>query len=669
MVSRRVCRLILILVLVGASGACPTLLHAADWQAPTPQELSMSAEPAAPNAAAVYLYREEVCDDKLHMHSMYVRLKVLTEEGKKFADVEIPYERRGFTIDAVAGRTIHSDGTVIPFTGKPYDKIIAKTATNSYQKKIFSMPDVQIGSIIEYRYTLRYADNYAVPPTWYIQNELYLKKAHYRFVTTDADLVSGRDQMVSTLAWLPILPQGTVVKHIPAPPGGALQHLSDIYELEIENVAPAPDEEYLPPIRSLSYRVYFFYSPYRDRAEFWSKEGKYWSKQADKFMSADKALSAMVNQLTLPADSQDQKLQKLYAGVMSFENTDFTREHSVHEDKQEGFRAVKTAQDIIDRKRGSSDELAMLFVGLARAAGMKAYVMAVTNRDNDIFNPGLMSMGQLDDDIAIVNVGGQDKFFDPGERYCAYGQLHWKHTMVDGIRQTDGGTVIAETPQDPYVNSKTVRIADLTMSEDGQVNGTVKVGYTGVPALSWRQRALEADQTKVEHDMEEELRNELPGGLTVKIDSVSHLDDYTKQLVASFKVYGPLATPSSKRLFVPVEIFQANSHPIFSQPKRVMPVYFQYAHQDIDQISITLPASLAIESVPKQEQFPMEKLAVLIEGASVKGNTLTLVRNFQLGTIIFKPDEYNDLHDFYSKLNRKDQEQAILKVGTHEAGN
>jgi hypothetical protein len=646
----------------------PCVLSAADWQTPTAQELSMTEEPAAPNAAAVYLYREEISDDKLHMHSMYVRLKVLTEEGKKYADVEIPYERRGFSIDAVAGRTIHSDGSIIPFTGKPYDKIIAKTSTDSYQKKVFSMPNVQVGSILEYRYTLRYSDNVAYPPTWYIQNELYLRKAHYRFVSTDADIVSSRDQLVSSMIWLPILPPGASVKHTPPPPGGALSHMSDVYDLDIEKVAPAPDEEYLPPIRSLSYRVYFFYSPYRNRDEFWNKEGKYWSKQADKFMNADKALSAMVSQLTSPGDAQEVKLQKLYAGVMAFENTDFTREHTNHEDKQEGFRAIKTAQDIIDRKRGSSDELAMLFVGLARAAGMKAYVMTVTSRDNDIFNPGLLSMGQFDDDIAIVNVGGQEKFFDPGERYCAYGQLHWKHTMVDGLRQTDGGTALAETPQDPYVNSKTIRVADLTMSEDGQVTGTVKVGYTGVPALIWRQNALEADQAKVERDMEEELRSQLPGGLTVKLDSVSHLDDYTRQLVASFKVYGPLATPSSKRLFVPVEIFEANSRPIFSQPKRVMPIYFRYAHQDVDQITITLPASLAIESVPKQEQIPMQKLAVLIEGATVKGNTLTMVRNFQLGVVFFKPDEYNDLHDFYGKLNRKDQEQAILKVSSHEAG-
>ncbi len=652
------------------------MARAADWQTPTPQELSMTSEPAAPNAAAIYLYREEISDDKLHMHSMYVRMKVLTEEGKRYADVEIPYERRAFTIDGLDGRTIHSDGTIIPFTGKPYEKMLQKTATLRYQAKVFSMPDVQVGSILEYRYQLRYNDNTFYPPTWYIQRELFVRKAHYRYVTTDIFTYSGvtmitgnRGQAANALVWLPILPTGVVVKHIPPPPAGAMARLTDSYELTIDNVPPAPDEEYLPPIHSLTYRVYFLYSAYGSPAEFWKDEGKYWSKQIDKFMNANQALITMVNQLTLPADSQDLKLQKIYNGVMAFENTDFTRERSTQEDKSEGLRAVKTAQDIIDRKRGSSDELTMLFVGLARAAGMKAYVMAVTNRDNDIFNQNLMSMQQLDDDIAIVTVDGKEKFFDPGERYCAYGQLHWKHTQAKGIRQTDGGTDFATAPADPYTNSKTVRLATLTMSEDGRVSGTVKLGYTGVPALSWRQRALRADQEKVQQEMEEELRHQLPGGLSVKLDSIKYLDDPSKQLIASFSVEGPLATATAKRLFVPVEIFEANTKPKFTQPKRVMPVYFHYAYQDLDQISITFPASVSIESVPKREEIPMLKMAMLVEGATVTGNTLTLARNFALGSVIFTPQEYDDLHSFYAKVNHKDQEQAILKVTGHDSGN
>src|ERR1700726_4490987 len=85
---------------------------------PTPEELQMTAEPAAPGAAAIYLLRDERADDKLHVHTTYVRLKILNDKGKQYADQEISYEGGQFSTFGIEGRTIHSDGTVIPFTGK-----------------------------------------------------------------------------------------------------------------------------------------------------------------------------------------------------------------------------------------------------------------------------------------------------------------------------------------------------------------------------------------------------------------------------------------------------------------------------------------------------------------------------------------------------------------------
>jgi hypothetical protein len=100
---------------------------AEQWTQPTAEELSMTSQAGAPNASAVILFHEEIADDNLRMHSEYVRIKVLSEAGKSQADVEIPFIGRVYTITDAAGRTIHSDGTVIPFTGKPYEKTIVKS--------------------------------------------------------------------------------------------------------------------------------------------------------------------------------------------------------------------------------------------------------------------------------------------------------------------------------------------------------------------------------------------------------------------------------------------------------------------------------------------------------------------------------------------------------------
>ena len=58
--------------------------NADEWQPVTPEELKMTSVPEAPGAAAVILYRQVDRDDGQNGHQTdYVRIKVLTEEGKK----------------------------------------------------------------------------------------------------------------------------------------------------------------------------------------------------------------------------------------------------------------------------------------------------------------------------------------------------------------------------------------------------------------------------------------------------------------------------------------------------------------------------------------------------------------------------------------------------------
>lgn len=152
----------------------------AQWTAPTPEELSMTSIPEVPGAAAVFLYKEEVADDSLHMQSFYYRIKVLTEGGKSRGDIELPYYagESGVTLDEIAGRTIHADGTIVPFTGKPYEKVVEKGDDYKIKVKVFSLPAVEVGSIIEYRYRLHTDDHYFRHPEWIIQTDLFTRKAH-----------------------------------------------------------------------------------------------------------------------------------------------------------------------------------------------------------------------------------------------------------------------------------------------------------------------------------------------------------------------------------------------------------------------------------------------------------------------------------------------------------
>ena len=186
-----------------------------NWTQPKPDELKMTSDPAAPDSPAVYLFREEIVDDKLHSHVTYARIKILTEKGKEeFSEIEIPYEKdeSGVSISNVEGRTIEPDGTIVPFAGKPFNKEIVKSGDVTVMAKVFSLPDIRVGSIIEYRYLLTYEGNYFMPPTWILQRSIFVHRAHYHFVPTDSSRTititdsQGHQNVVSHLVYFPLLP-------------------------------------------------------------------------------------------------------------------------------------------------------------------------------------------------------------------------------------------------------------------------------------------------------------------------------------------------------------------------------------------------------------------------------------------------------------------------------
>jgi hypothetical protein len=234
--------------------ASPALLLA-QFQLPTDEELKMTADPKAPGAAAVFLNVEEITDDPHNSQSFYARIKVLTEKGKELATVELPPYLRGTSkITDIKGRTIHSDGAVIPLIGKPQDLLVVKGITGEGEqmqvnRKVFTLPSVEVGSILEYTYTIQNDENICSSPHWEIQRPYFVHKAHYFFTPSRQFLRGSLNQsnlymedehqrLINSIIWWKHLPAGVSVK------SDTSGHIS----VDIADVPPAPDEEWMPPV-------------------------------------------------------------------------------------------------------------------------------------------------------------------------------------------------------------------------------------------------------------------------------------------------------------------------------------------------------------------------------------------------------------------------------------
>jgi transglutaminase-like putative cysteine protease len=232
------------------------------------------------------------------------------------------------------------------------------------------------------------------------------------------------------------------------------------YTVDVSDVRPLPDEEFMPPVSSWMERVTFYYTPYTSKDEYWKKEGERWSKEMDHFAGESKTLKEAVAKIVAPGDSEDQKARKIYDAVMALENTDYTRKKSEAELKQQHLREAKNAEDVWTQKGGGSDQIALLYLAMARIAGLKAYALCVSNRNREIFNPYYLSMNQLDDVLVTVTVDGKELVLDPGKKFAAFGDVDWRHAMAGGLHQTDKGRCWRRRRRLPIKDAVTLRTAN-----------------------------------------------------------------------------------------------------------------------------------------------------------------------------------------------------------------
>jgi hypothetical protein len=640
--------------------ASPILVRA-QFQEPTKDELSMTADPKAPGAAAVYFYREETVDDSLHYHSYYSRIKVLTEKGKELATVRIPYEHGNFKVTDIKGRTIHSDGTVIPLTTKPTDLVDMKSGTIQVNTMVFTLPSVEVGSILEYRLQLRYDDSMVSSPNWDVMQQYFVHKAHYFFNPSRTGYISNsRGDTLTRLMYS--IRAGKTDK--------VIQDASGRYSFDVADVPAIPSEDWMPPLNSLNWKVQFYYTQYMSGGDFWLSEGKRWAKETDHFAEPTKTLKEAAAQIVVPGDTDEQKARKIYDAVMKLNNTSFSREKSKAERKQEKTKPIKDAEGAWKEKEGTSDDIALLYVALARAAGLSSWPMQVVNRNSAIFDPTFLETYQLDDYIAIVKIGDKEVFLDPGQKMCPFGLLHWKHSLASGLREIGSGPGYGTTPAPLYSQAVTQRVGDLYVDADGSVKGSLRYVLTGQDALHWRQLTIENDDEEVKKRFNESLRESMPDGVLAEFDHFLALDDYNANLMAIIKVSGSLGTATGKRFFLPGLFFESHAkHPFVAEEKRSIPIDVHYARMEKDDVTYHLPEGFTVESGPQATEVPWPNHATLKIASNPVTKGIQVTRTFAYNYTLLDAKEYDGLHDFYQKIATADQQPLVLTRTSDTKGN
>jgi len=682
----------------------PRIAHA-QFQPVPKEELSMTADPKAPGAAAVYLYREETEDDPHAFRTIYARIKVLTDEGKSAAVVHIsfpktfvfnavgtnssrmssgnsnawdtpsiahlgedqPWDTDNYIgkveIAALEGRVTHADGTVIPLTGKPSELLVAMKGPRGTETS-FTMPGVDVGSVIEYRYQVRY-DRYLTAPDWKLQKEYFIHKEHFVFRPSkqflpqqskdvgagDSQLKDPHDNILTDIRFRPVLPAG---KTLTADAMGN-------YVIDLTDVPAIPNEKFAPPLTDAAYGVDFFYTYTPDVKDYWQKQMSFWMKAVNAYTAPTQALQNAVKEVVSPSDSPLDKAKKLYDMVQKIENTDSSPDGAPLTGSE--FIPRGKVDSVLLSKKGSSNQIAFLYLALMRTAGISARPERIASRSLRIFSAQYMDNIQLDTVLIGLEIDGKEILVDPGTKMAPFATLHCAHAGAGGVAMNGNKAQIIVTPLQKNTDNSTLHVGTLNVSPQGAISGSLKIAFIGQKAIELRQLGVKLGVDVVKAEINAMIAQQVPAGIQAAVDHMVYLDEPDKQLLAVIPVSGSLSKNANGRIELPRNFFEAQEkNPFPAESARELPVDMRYPAQEQEQITYTVPPGYALEGNPQDANLKWEDNAAFQLRTKVEGSSIIGARILARGFTLLDAKDYTQLHDFYQKVVAADQQPLVLSA-------
>ena len=653
---------VLAFVTSAAFGWPPIWAQAPAWSPIPPDELALKDDSHNPGSPAIILEYEVHTDNTKSSETVYKRIKIFREEGKKFADVEIPYIEKSARVEEIQARVTSPSGKPENFSGTIYDKEIVKLRKFRYNIKAFTLPNVEIGSVIEYSYRLHWHSD--IPdvfknPSQYIVREAIAYPAANWEIQQEIPLRHGRFRLnpvkggARTNTYTHDLPQDALYRTLP----------DGTVELVVKYVPGFQKEEYSPPDENLKIRADVFYTVnlYSDPTFYWLGLAHYEAETYNKFIGNPKDLRNEAERIFSPADAPETKLRKIYTRVQQIRALSYEPIRTEKERKQENLKENKNSADVLKHGYAFGNEINLVFIALARAAGFQAYPVRLASRNHAFFVIERLDPNQLNSMVVEVLIGTTSKFLDPATIYCPYGILPWEETYAGGIRIDAQNAKIQTTPA-PQTNDAVVRReAELLLDPDGSLRGKLNVIYEGQEALQHRLMAIDEDETQRKKKLEAEVQQMLTQGATAKLVSVEGWTEEEAPLRAHFEIQVPgYASQAGQRLLMPIGIFHLPPQVSFAATARTHPVYFQYPWESYEDVELSLPPGSQVEALPPSTRVPAGE-TIYESSAARKENALRIQRSLKMAAFYLQQNYYPTLRRFYEQVRTADEQPTVLK--------
>ena len=624
------------------------------WGKPTDEELKMTEYAGDKDADAVELCRmvsvnyDWVINDFRVFYRVKCRLKVLKPEGKDVGDQTISIRTSDNTtkheiVGGLKATTYNLENGKVVKT-KMESSMVHEEQLDKTTKLIkFSIPQVRVGSVIEYEYRVE-SDFYYDLRDWYAQKDIPVAYTKYELAVPDwfafnldqtgmvrLEHQENSGSMIIGDTHLNVQEDTFVGRNLPALKGDDYVWCAEDFGAKITHELKG---------------IYVPGAVHKDYSATWT--------DIDNILLGDDEFGGRIKKSS-PLKDEIQS-----AGIPSVSDA---RERAAAcwqllktKVKWNGDYAfwAKSGSKVLKEGTGSNADINFLYINMLHDAGLEAYPVVLRLRNHGRLPLSHASLKYLSTFVVAIQLN---------ETTTAYMDASVEDGYFDVLPPrllTEMARTIRKGKEGEWVNllatakSSETTVVQAALDDKGLISGIRMNNSVGESAANLRKKWRTAkDSVDVIHDMQERDEMEIT---QYKLEGRNDFAPSVRETVNFTKT----CTTAGDLIYLNPLVFAPWQKNPFTTDTRDLPVEFPYSQRETYNVMLKLPEDWQVEEMPQPIVLKFDGITARI-GVQQNGDMLQTQYKLDCSRTFFTQQQYQDLKNFLDKLIESTKQMITLK--------
>ncbi len=571
------------------------------------------------------------------------RIKILKKEGLEWANASILTYHSGASEEKIANLKASAynleNGKVVE-SKMAKDAIFKERVNNYYNRQKFTIPNVKEGSVIEYSFH-ETSDFYTRFPNWQFQATIPTRHSEYWAMIPDVF-----DYQKYMQGYVPVTTyeEKKAMSYFSVTVNGYHYLCRNVPAFKVEPYMTTEDDYVSKMNFALAYINYTSYQ--KEVMGTWQKfnDDLLEDESFGKVISGSGFLKDKVEELTAGLTDPMQKI----AAISNYIKT------NIEYDGEEDFYAFPLRK-IMDKKKGTSGDINLLFASMLQKAGFETDMVMLSTRDHGLIRTQFPMRAQFNYVICAVKLEGKTILLDATEKYLPYDVLPSRCLNGQGlvISKTNHGWIDVTSK----VKAKTIVSASMTLNAEGELKGQVTYSRDGYDAQQMRESYNKEGEGGYVQAFAKTKQWQIE---KTEFQDVKELGKQVKEI--HDVTIAEHISPAGDVMYVnPFITGQLNENP-FKSETRTYPVNYGSLQENMYLLQLTVPEGFSVDELPKSQIYALPQNAgKYVFSATQVGNKINLNSTLQINKSTFTQAEYPVLREFYNQIIAKQAEQIVLK--------